>query len=703
MPGINDTLQAAAGRQGIEETLQQSQERFRLLVEGAQDYAIILLDPQGRVTTWNAGAERITGYQAGEILGEHLSRFYPPDAIDRRWPQHALEVARTAGRFEEEAWRVRRDGSRFWASVTVMPMFAGDGMLSGFSKITRDLTERRIAEERLREVHAGLERRVQERTAELARANDMLQTEIGQRQRLESELQRRLASLHESEQRFARFMQHLPGLAWIKDLEGRYVYVNDAAEKAFCTPRSRLYGQTDAEIFPPEAAEQFIENDRRVLTGGTEVRVIETLMHDDGVAHHSLVSKFPIPGPDGKPALIGGIAIDVTDRLQAEQALKDADRKKDEFLAMLGHELRNPLAGILNGIDVLDQIEDPAGEAAEIRAVIARQAAHMSRMVDDLLDLARIMRGKIVLKKQRLDLVRLVREVVEDHRRAIESQGARLGLQLPDFPLWSHGDATRLSQALVNLLANATKFLGGPGDVTVEMWDDPRRRRAVITVRDTGMGMDAATLRHVFEPFMQAERTLDRSGGGLGLGLALVKGVIELHGGRVLAASAGVGRGSQFTIELSTCSDDEPSVAPSAADWLRPAARSAARRRILLIDDRRDAILPAKKMLELAGHEVFTAGDGPSGMALAREIRPDAILCDIGLPDGMNGYDVAAAIRAEPVLREVYLVALSGYGQEEDRERARAAGFDHHLTKPVSMRGLETLLTAFPRFPDRET
>ena len=295
----------------------------------------------------------------------------------------------------------------------------------------------------------------------MARANENLQLEISQRRRLEDELRQRLDALCESEQRFARFMQHLPGLAWIKDLEGRYVYVNDAAERAFGTPRDRLYGKTDEEIFPPETAVQFIENDRRAIESGSEQRVIETLVHRDGVRHHSLVSKFPVPGPDGKVGLIGGMAIDITDRLQAEDALKIADRKKDEFLAMLGHELRNPLAGIVNGIEVLGQIEPPRGEAAEIQAIIERQARVMCHLIDDLLDLTRIMHGKIVLKTERLDLVQLIREVAEDHRPRIESQRGQLWLHLPSAPLWCAGDRTRLSQVIANLLANAAKFLDG--------------------------------------------------------------------------------------------------------------------------------------------------------------------------------------------------------------------------------------------------
>ena len=551
-----------------------------------------------------------------------------------------------------------------------------------------------MSREKIQKTVAELEQQINERTAELARVSQKLQTEIDERKRLEHELRQRMESLHESEQRFARFMQHLPGLAWIKDHAGRYVYVNDAAEQAFRVGRAEIIGKTDADIFPPETSAEFMSNDRRVLATGNGERFIETLEHDDGQAHSSIVSKFPVPGPDGSVTLVGGIAIDITDRLIAEEALKDVDRHKDEFLAMLGHELRNPLAGILNGVEVLNHFDSPHDEAVEMRGVIARQAGHMCRIVDDLLDLTRILRGKVVLKKEPVDVVSLVREVVEDHRRSIESQGSRLHVHLPGAPLWCDGDRVRLSQIISNLIANACKFMDDPGDVTIEVWSDEKRRRGLLSVRDTGVGMDASTLRQIFKPFVQAERTLDRSRGGLGLGLALVKELMELHGGRVMASSPGVGRGSQFTIEFSTQPEKESDAAAQPA-----AALPFIFRRVLLIDDRRDAILPAKKMLELAGHEVFTASDGPSGVALARQMLPDVILCDIGLPDGMNGYDVAHEIRSERALQATYLVAVSGYGREEDRKRSFEAGFDNHLTKPVSKANLETLMASFPRFP----
>ncbi len=374
-------------------------------------------------------------------------------------------------------------------------------------------------------------------------------------------------------------------------------------------------------------------------------------------------------------------------------ALREASRRKDEFLALLGHELRNPLGVMLNGIDVLDQVGLQAADAAEIRAAIRRQTANMSRLVDDLLDVTRIACGKVVLKMERLDLVQLLRDAAADHRPGIESHGGKLRLKLPPGSLWCAGDRTRLWQIFGNLLGNAAKFLDGPGEVTVEARRDLPRRQAIIEIRDTGPGIEPRALHDIFQPFVQA-CSREQNRGGLGIGLALVKGLVELHGGHVAAASAGPGRGSTFTVSLPTFSDQLADIGDG-----RMQRRSLIRRRVLLIDDRRDAILAAKTMLETFGHEVFTTSDGLDGLVVARRIVPEVILCDLGLPGELDGYGVAAAVRSDAALGDVYLVAVSGYGGEEDRLRCRDAGFDYHLTKPVSSREFEFLLTNLPRFP----
>ncbi len=463
------------------------------------------------------------------------------------------------------------------------------------------------------------------------------------------------------------------------------------------------FAQTCATAAPFRSVYRFLARDGRVVWVQGEARVVRDSA--------------------GRPLFLQGVAFDITDRKTAEDLLRrsrdeledlvqqrtaelaranrelqstlaekeSADRRKDEFLAMLGHELRNPLAGILNSLEVLRMLGRSHAEAESMLAIIGRQASHMNHIIDDLLEVTRITHGKIVLKKNNMNVGEFVRRVAEDHRRGIEAQASRLQVVLPEGPIYCECDPTRLSQVLDNLLTNAAKFLGDPGEITVIVRPEPEARRVAICVRDTGIGMDARTLRDIFQPFVQAGQSLDRGQGGLGLGLALVKGLVELHGGQVAAASRGIGQGAEFTVYLPSSAKPAPAAAVAS-----PAPASDLRRRVLVIDDVEDASFAMKKLLELDGHEVVTAGDGSRGLTLARELAPEIVLCDIGLP-GMDGFEVASALRAEPSLRGTYLVAVSGYGQEEDRQRARNAGFDHHLTKPVSRDRLRSLLDSLPR------
>ncbi|WP_438022035.1 ATP-binding protein [Sorangium sp. So ce233] len=379
----------------------------------------------------------------------------------------------------------------------------------------------------------------------------------------------------------------------------------------------------------------------------------------------------------------------VAELKQTRDALREADRRKDEFLAMLAHELRNPLAPLLNAVELL-KIAGPATPVVErARAIMDRQIGHMTRMVDDLLDISRISRGKIALSAERLDLVELARAAALDYRPLLDARGVRFELALPAEPVWLRADATRLTQAIGNLLQNASKFTDDRGSVRLSVVPDRGRGVVSVEVADTGIGIDPAILERIFEPFTQADRSLARSRGGLGLGLALVKGVVELHGGAVRAASAGVGRGAQIAITLPL------DVAPRAAEARRPAvaAASASRaRRILIIEDNHDAADSLRMLLERRGHAVSVAHSGADGVAAARDAPPDVILCDIGLPGDMNGYGVARALRGESVTRATLMVALTGYGQDDDRRLAHAAGFDAHLTKPVTQAMLERLL-----------
>jgi PAS domain S-box-containing protein len=379
---------------------------------------------------------------------------------------------------------------------------------------------------------------------------------------------------------------------------------------------------------------------------------------------------------------------DITDRKRAEQALKESrealrlsDLRKSEFIGVLSHELRNPLAAIHSGLYVLGRCQPGSEQAGRASAAIERQVAQLTRLTDDLLDVTRITQGKVRLQPETLDLNELMVSTVDDHRILFQNALVDLDLVPAPVPLEINADLTRVKQMVGNLLQNAAKFTPRGGRVIVSL--ALRDGFAELTVKDTGVGIEADVLPHLFEPFSQARRTLDRTTGGLGLGLALVKGLAERHRGSVSAHSEGPGQGSTFVLRLPLYHPRAPVLT------LVPVARSASGRRVLVIEDNADVANMLREVLELNGYQVELAFNGPDGLAKARSLQPHLILCDIGLP-GMDGYTVARAIRDDAILRPIHLVALSGYGQPEDIERARQAGFDLHLTKPVDLEKLET-------------
>jgi two-component system CheB/CheR fusion protein len=389
------------------------------------------------------------------------------------------------------------------------------------------------------------------------------------------------------------------------------------------------------------------------------------------------------------------------DRARAEVALREAnarlleaDRRKNEFLAILSHELRNPLAPIRNSIYILEHAAPGGEQAQRARQVIDRQAQHMARLIDDLLDVTRVSRGKIALQRERVDLAAIARGTAEDHRASFARSGIDLEVEDAGRPLWVEGDRTRLAQVIGNLLANSAKFTPRGGQTVLAV--EERANQAVVRVRDTGAGMSAETLEHVFEPFVQGAQTIERTGGGLGLGLALVKELVELHGGRVTARSEGEGRGSEFVVSLQLHAPVAAAVDAGSGSLLQPKAR-----RVLVVEDNGDSAETLRDALALSGHEVTVAHAGLEGLASARAFCPDVVLCDIGLP-GMDGYEFARAIRrdSDPKLRGVFLVALSGYALPADVERSRAAGFDRHVPKPPRIEALVSLLAEASAGPD---
>ncbi|HYD17726.1 MAG TPA: response regulator [Patescibacteria group bacterium] len=368
------------------------------------------------------------------------------------------------------------------------------------------------------------------------------------------------------------------------------------------------------------------------------------------------------------------------------RAAEESERRKDAFLGMLAHELRNPLGPIRNSVHLLQQIGGEKPQIGRLTDVIDRQVSHMTRLVDDLLDSTRLASGKILLRREPCDLKDITRQTAEDYRSVIEGAGLNFNVEVPEHSFTMSGDCTRLGQMIGNLLHNAQKFTPVGGSITVRLAADGEGM-AAISVTDTGIGMESDVLPHVFEVFHQAEQGLDRARGGLGLGLAIVKGLASLHGGTVSAKSEGAGKGSTFTIHL-PCEQSETGVAPACA----PAGKAGkSKLRILIIEDSLDAAETTQMLLANDGHEVRTSSNGPAGITLAHDFMPQVILCDIGLP-GIDGYQVVQRLRADPKLANIYVIALTGYGREQDRKHAHDAGFDQHMTKPIDFRLLRQTL-----------
>jgi signal transduction histidine kinase len=373
---------------------------------------------------------------------------------------------------------------------------------------------------------------------------------------------------------------------------------------------------------------------------------------------------------------------------EAEEKLLEAAKRKDEFLAMLSHELRNPLAPIRNAVELVRRIAPADPRLAWARDVVDRQVTHMAQLVDDLLDVSRITQGKITLRRDSLELGKVVSHAIETARPLIEARGHTLELALPAKPVWMIGDFARLAQVLANLLNNAAKYT--PEGGSIELAAESAEGEVVVRVRDNGIGIDGELLPHVFELFAQGERSLDRSLGGLGVGLTVVQRLVELHQGRVEVLSEGAGKGAEFRLVL-PCISEVPETETTQES---PAEIRSVRKgmRVLVVDDNTDAAESIAVLLRLEGHEVKTVSDGASAIACSQVFAPSAVLLDIGLP-GMSGYDVARRLRELPATRDAVFIALTGYGQREDRTAAAQAGFQHHFIKPADPRAIHEVIT----------
>ncbi len=622
------------------------------IIASAMD-AVLTVDGAGNVVLFNPAAEKIFRRAAGDAIGQPVREFLPAwDDLKRETPaepapdgprRHAqTEGLRGGERFPVELALSRAGHPPFWTCFA------------------RDITDRRRAEEEhVRFVHEKAAREAAERA--------------------EERLREYVAKLQEQ--------AHLLEMAHVlvRDNDDRIIFWNRGTTQLYGWTEAEAVGRNSTEllrtVFPaPEDRIRAELHERDQWEG----ELIHT--RKDGstlvVASHWALHRDAA----GRPVAVLEVNNDVTELKQLQEALRQADRRKDEFLAMLAHELRNPLAPILNALHIMRLGRSNPNAVDESRTIIERQVRHMARLIDDLLDLSRITRGRIQLRLQPVELAQVIQSAVESSRPAIDAAGHQLAVELPREPVVFEADPTRLAQVLLNLLNNAAKYTEPGGRI----WVSARRdgEDLTIAVRDTGVGIPREMLPNIFEMFAQADCSLERAQGGLGIGLSLVRGLVRLHGGTVTARSEGPGRGSEFTVRLPLRRVAPGPAAPLEAPPPRPRPPS---RRVLVIEDNVDGARSLEKLLKMLGHEVAVAHDGYAGLEHARAFRPDIVILDIGLP-GMNGYEVARNLRRLPGLRDVLLVAMTGWGKDEDRRKSMEAGFNAHLVKPVELNDLEALL-----------
>ena len=754
--------------------------RLAAIVESSDD-AIIGKSLDGIIRDWNAAAEQLFGHTAADAVGRHISLIIPPDRIAEEDQIIAsLKAGHRIEHFETE--RMRSDGARIRVSLTISPIKDDSGAVVGASKIARDVTRQRLAEQRERQLHAeasaatakfqaffeqgavfagimdvdgtilelnrlwgegcGYSReqiigkpfwagpwwapspvvvdRVKAGSAEAAAGRTFREelpyfvadgsqrvaditiqpitdecgqvlflaptgTDITDRKRAEAD-----------REQFVTLIESSTDFIGICDLGGNPYFINraglqlvglDDMEQARRTPVLDFFFPEDQPLIMEEFLPSVLEKGH----GEIEVRFRH---FKTGAARWMAYKVLALPDAAGRPLALATVSQDVTERKRLENTLRtladdlsEADRRKNEFLAMLAHELRNPLAPISNAVHALRLGTGSAHAVQSASEMLERQVGQMARLVDDLLDMSRITRGNIELRRARVDLSAIVTQAVDAARLAFKSLDHELTVTLPRDPIYLDADPMRLAQVVGNLLNNANKFTDRGGHVWLTV--ERAGGQAVLRVRDNGIGVAAGQLPRLFDIFTQVDTSLERSRGGLGIGLTLVKTLVEAQGGSVEAHSQGLGHGSEFVVRLPVAAG--PSTAP-ASRRDEPPTRGV-RRRILIVDDNTDGAESLAMLLTASGHETHIALDGPSAIDAAERLLPDVVLLDIGLP-GMNGYDVCERIRQQAWGRDLVLVALTGWGQAEDRARSKAAGFNQHIVKPVDLAVLTTLLAS---------
>jgi len=638
---VTERKQAEAALERIRDQLAEGQ---RIAHLGSWEYIAAT-----QTTIWSDEQKRIFGLNPAEpspdyaaLLRHHI---HPDDApeLDRRF--QAVLANRIP--FENENRIVLPDGTIRWIYNKAQPYFDETGHLLRYVGVALDITARKQAEE----------------------------------------------SVRASEERYRRLHESLRDGFVEVDMTGRIIDSNKQYRRMLGYTAAELSELTYKDLTPERwhSFEEAIVRERIIPHGYSEVYEKEYRRRDGTVFPVELRTVL-LRDAAGNPSGMWAIVRDITERKRAEEALQEADRRKDEFLATLAHELRNPLAPIRNGLTLLRQAGGDGASAESVRAMMERQVDHLVQLVDDLLEVSRITRDKIELRKARIVLSDVLGQALETSQPLIQAGAHRVTVTLPEEPLRLEADPSRLVQIFSNLLNNAAKYTDAGGQISITV--ERQGSEVAVSVRDTGIGIPAEMLPKVFDLFAQVDRTLGRAQGGLGIGLALVRRLVEMHGGRVDVHSDGAGQGSEFLVRLPLAAETTVEIESSTGS--RSASAGILAGRLLVVDDSRDAADTLVLLLQSSGAKVEVAYDGPTALKAIAEFQPFAVLLDLGMP-GMDGYEVAHRIRELPGGPEITLIALTGWGQDEDRRRTREAGFDHHLVKPVNFRHLQTLLRSLGR------
>jgi PAS domain S-box-containing protein len=605
---------------------------YELAVNQVTEHAIFMMDPEGRAASWNPGVQQVLGWSEQEWLGQPAEVIFPNN--DRAAALAELETAKREGQASDDRWMMRRDGTLFFANGVSTCIHRGRRHV-GFLKVLRDRTADHERARQLDEEHARLRLALQAAHAvawEWDSKRDILrhggdeQSLVGPSPVTLEEFLQRVAP--EDRSRVSTAMRAA------------------IAQKSQFSAEFRLLPMTDKDFW---------------LSAKGQVQEQDT-------------------------SRIVGVLADITAQRETEKALRIADQRKDEFLATLAHELRNPLAPLRTGLQIMRLAREDPGKLDRARELMERQLGYVIHLIDDLMDITRITHGKLNLRTQVIAVGAVVESAVEMARPMIDAEGHTLTVELPQNILWVNGDPVRLAQILTNLLINAAKYTEPGGRINLQA--DFDNKGVTIRVSDNGIGLSADALDEVFEMFTQS-RTLLRAPQGLGIGLALARALVRMHGGHISAASPGPGKGSTFTVTLPLADHGGEARSPAPADEM---LRTTTPRRILIADDNLDAAEALALLLRMSGDEVCTAKDGLEALQQATDFHPDVVLLDIGMPR-MDGLEAARRLRQQPWAKKVLILAMTGWGQESDRQRSKEAGIDYHLVKPVDPLALRHLLT----------